>query len=102
MTRETTLGNLESYRLDATFSNTNTLQFVHSLAGSQSTRQTWKRARSLGFGSFGQVWQEALESEYSEWQYRAVKVCSRIQMQRAGIDYRRELSALAGLSSSQV
>ena len=102
MTREATLGDLENYRLDASFSDTETSQSVRSLAGSQSTRQIWKRTRSLGSGSFGQVWQEALESEHGDWQYRAVKVCSRIQMQRTGVDYRRELSALAGLSSSQV
>ncbi|MCJ1403823.1 hypothetical protein MMC11_007046 [Xylographa trunciseda] len=101
MDQEEVLADLEKHRLQAEFSSESTLQTVSSLDGGGVTKQTWKRARPLGFGTFGQVWQEAMESEYGDWHYRAVKVCSRAQMRRVGVDYRRELDAFAKLSTSQ-
>ena len=94
---------LEAYRLNASFGATQTIQFGFALDnGSHQTRQIWKRARALGSGSFGRVWQERLDSEGGDTQYRAVKVCSQVQMQRSSVNYRRELVALTVLSRSHV
>ena len=101
MDLQATLNDFESYRIDADFSDTATVQSALALTGQKIT-QTWKRVRPLGTGGFGQVWQESWQSENGDWQYRAVKVCSQAQMLPGSLDYKRELAALAALSSSRV
>ena len=90
------------YKLDATSHDGRTHQLVcRSLSGAGSW-QIWKRARSLGQGGFGHVWQESWEDEHGDRHFRAVKVCSHQKMQSARTDYKRELSALAAFSNSEV
>src|SRR6266498_3551497 len=60
----------------------------------------WYRKKPLGFGRFGEVWLEEEGSDAS--QTRAVKIIKKAQMLRDGIDYMRELKALAHFSKPKV
>jgi hypothetical protein len=62
--------------------------------------QKWYRKKSLGIGSFGEVWLEEEGSDAS--QMRAVKVIKKAQMLRHDIDYMRELNTLAHFSKPKV
>lgn len=66
----------EDYRLDVEFGDKCTLQRFRGSPSGANTWQTWSRARSLGQGAFGEVWQERWEDEHGDWHYRAVKICS--------------------------
>lgn len=102
MNLDKTAQEFEKYRLIVQIDNDHTLQLVREPYSDTTTWQRWKRRRDLGQGAFGQVWQEAREDEYGDWHYRAVKTCSERSMQAARIDYKRELSALAAFSNSEV
>lgn len=92
----------EKYKLNVEIQDGYTLQHVRDSTSGINTCQTWKRRRYLGHGTFGEVWQEGWEDEYGDWHYRAVKSCSERKMRDAKIDYKRELSALAAFSKSEV
>jgi hypothetical protein len=57
----------------------------------------WYREKYLGHGAFGDVWLEA-QRDADHVTKRAVKLLQKRRMQTVGIDYRRELLALAKLS----
>ena len=95
------LSAFEKFKLDAEFRDDCTLQCVKTSFSGPRTWQVWKRARLLGGGRFGKVWQESLEGPNGDWLYRAVKVCPQEEMKSAGVDYKRELSALAAFSASK-
>jgi len=92
---------LKGFLIDAQFHEDHTEQTLTLDEGRQS-QQIWKRGRALGKGSFGSVFQERWEDENGSFEYRAVKVCSLLSLKSSNIDFRRELSALAALSSPQV
>ena len=58
------------------------------------TVKRWTRKEKLGEGTFGTVWRE-VERDGSE---RAVKAVSKSLCLRKGVDYKRELAAMAKLS----
>jgi hypothetical protein len=60
----------------------------------------WYKKKSLGSGSFGEVWLEQENSDLA--QLRAVKAIKKAQMERVKIDYMRELTALAHFSKPKV
>ena len=92
----------EKYRLDAEARDDCAFQVVPDSVGGASTWKTWERKKLLGQGAFGEVWQEECKDKHGDWHYRAIKVCSKRKMQAAQVDYRRELSALAAFSRSEV
>jgi hypothetical protein len=92
----------EKHRLEVEVREDCTVQTVRDLLSGAITQQTWKRRRLLGHGGFGEVWQEGWEDKHGDWHYRAVKICSQRTMRVARIDYKRELSALAAFSRSEV
>lgn len=93
---------LEKYRLTVAVRDGCTSQLVRDSSSGVDAWQEWRRKRHLGQGSFGEVWQEVWEDEDGDWHYRAVKACSEEGMRAAQIDYKRELSALAAFSKSEV
>jgi hypothetical protein len=92
----------DAYRLDVEVRDEHTIQLVRDSSSGANTEQIWVRQKSLGHGGFGEVWQESWRDSRRDWHYRAVKICSEKKMQRAGVDYKRELSALAAFSESKV
>ncbi|KAK3344206.1 kinase-like domain-containing protein [Lasiosphaeria hispida] len=59
--------------------------------------EIWRRAQSLGNGTFGSVWLEELVSGNTPVRLRAVKKISK-QAKWAVVDYKRELEAMAKFS----
>jgi hypothetical protein len=92
----------EKYRLDVEIRDEGTVRLVRDSFGGANTWQTWTRRRSLGQGAFGEVCQEMWEDKHGDLHYRAVKTCSERKMRAARVDYKRELSALAAFSKSEV
>ena len=60
----------------------------------------WYRKRCIGYGMFGEVWLETCGE--GTMNQRAVKILSKPRMNKYGIDYTRELIALAKFSKLQV
>lgn len=102
MNLDDTAEEFEKYRLTVRVHAEQSLQLVPDHTNNTHEWQSWKRRRALGQGAFGEVWQEGWEDKYGDWHYRAVKSCSERMMQAARIDYKRELSALAAFSNSEV
>lgn len=92
----------ERYKLTVRVRDDCTLQLVRDPISGSDTWQKWKWRRDLGHGAFGEVWQEEFKDEHGDKHYRAVKLCSKRMMREAQIDYKRELSALAAFSRSEV
>ncbi len=61
--------------------------------------ERWDNVRPIGGGSFGEVWQQK-QSDSNE--QRAVKILRKHQMKSWGIDYEREIEALAKFDKAQV
>ena len=102
MTFNITTEDFERYRLNVEVRDEGTVQLILDSHSGASTQQTWIRRRPLGQGAFGEVWQERWEDKHGDWHYRAVKTCSERRMRAARVDYKRELSALAAFSKSEV
>lgn len=92
---------LEKYRLTVDVSNDHVIQHARDSTG-RATSQTWRQGRKLGQGGFAEVFQQVWEDEHDDVHYRAVKVCLERNMKNNKIDYKRELSALAAFSNSEV
>lgn len=92
----------ERYRLEVEALNGHHSQHVYDPVSKKSTWQVWMRKRPLGHGAFGEVQQEMWYDDSGDIHYRAVKICSEARMKSAQIDYKRELSALAAFSKSEV
>lgn len=66
--------------------------------------QRWERREDLGAGVFGEVHREELVAEHGNndrhatTKSRAVKVLRRRQLERMGVDYKRELEVLIHMS----
>jgi hypothetical protein len=102
MSLKTADEDFERYRLEVETRDDCTIQLVRDSLSRTDTWQIWSRKRSLGQGAFGEVWQESWEDKHGDWHYRAVKICSQRKMQAAKVDFKRELSALAAFSKSEV
>ncbi|KAH7171278.1 kinase-like domain-containing protein [Dactylonectria macrodidyma] len=61
-------------------------------------KETWRRGRELGNGTFGRVWQETCEAGPKCSQLRAVKEIPKDRTLSSSIDYARELEAMAKFS----
>ncbi|KAF7557839.1 hypothetical protein G7Z17_g357 [Cylindrodendrum hubeiense] len=62
------------------------------------TKETWRRGRGLGNGTFGRVWLETCEAGPKSSQLRAVKEIPKDRTLSSSIDYSRELEAMAKFS----
>ena len=71
---------------------------VHPNIGEQ-----WKRLQNIGGGTFGDVYLEELNQLLGEnRELRAVKIVDKQRMKVHGIDYKKELVALATFSKKEV
>ena len=61
--------------------------------------ERWDNVRPIGYGSFGEVWQQKRKSSNEQ---RAVKVLRKQQMKSWGINYEREIEALAKFDKAEV
>ena len=61
--------------------------------------ERWDNVRPIGYGSFGEVWQQTRKSSNEQ---RAVKVLRKQQMKSWGINYEREIEALAKFDKAEV
>lgn len=90
---------LDHFELDAVVTDQYTVHAKHQIDRAQGRQKTtvekrWIRGERLGAGGFGDVWLEtSVEGDRRET--RAVKVISKDAMKRSGIDYTKELLALA-------
>ncbi|MCJ1377232.1 hypothetical protein MMC17_000324 [Xylographa soralifera] len=64
----------------------------------QKIETKWYRKKLLGRGSFGQVYLESDSQVDENAQIRAVKILEKDDLQQAGVDWRKEVAALAKLS----
>lgn len=99
---------LDHFKLDAEVFPEYTLHTSYRTNRTRGLRKEkvetrWNRQRSIGQGSFGEVWLEVkFQGTGAATDKRAVKIINKIQMRTLKIDYRREISALAKFSKSQV
>lgn len=98
---------LDHFKLDAKFFPNYTLQTSYEPDNTRGRQKKkietkWFRTTTIGHGSFGEVWLETESQEEGKANQRAVKILNIRQMNAHGIDYRRELTALAKFSKSQV
>lgn len=96
------VSDFEKYKLPVQIRGDHTLQRTIDSTTGLTTWQTWRRGRSLGHGASGAVHQQVWEDEHHDLHYRAVKVCLVQTLQTTSIGYKRELSALAAFSNSEV
>ena len=61
--------------------------------------ERWHNVRPIGYGSFGEVWQQTRGGSNEQ---RAVKVLRKQQMRSWGINYEREIEALAKFDKAEV
>ncbi|KAL8744751.1 MAG: hypothetical protein Q9190_003049 [Brigantiaea leucoxantha] len=61
--------------------------------------ERWNQISLIGEGAFGEVW---LQQQVDTGSLRAVKALRKYQLKRQGIDYARELEALAKFKKSQI
>jgi hypothetical protein len=64
-------------------------------------KKKWCRDKKIGVGAFGRVWLEVVREGEHIISERAVKELRKDHLQEAGIDFGRELLALAKLSKVQ-
>ncbi|KAH6876349.1 kinase-like domain-containing protein [Thelonectria olida] len=62
------------------------------------TKETWRRGRELGNGTFGRVWLETCEDGPKTGRLRAVKEIPKELTPSSSVDYGRELEAIAKFS----
>lgn len=95
---------LDHYKLDADQIGDSVIHYSYRSDRSCGLRKVkmeerWDNVRPIGYGSFGEVWQQK-RSDSNE--HRAVKVLRKHQMRSWGIDYDREIEALARFDAAQV
>lgn len=97
---------LDHFKLDAEVHDQYTLHFVYKpnrvLGRREKVQTKWERGGELGEGAFGQVWQESCRETGGSLVSRAVKNIRKGRMKSYGIDYKKELLALAKFSKEEV
>jgi hypothetical protein len=97
---------IEHFKLDAQYHHDYTLQVSYAPNPAQGFRKVrvekrWQREKPLGFGTFGTVWLEVSREGEGVTAERAVKELRKGFLRQVGVDYGRELLALAKLSKVQ-
>jgi hypothetical protein len=64
-------------------------------------KKRWERDKKIGVGAFGRVWLEVVREGELVVSERAVKELGKDHLQACGIDFGRELLAMAKLSKVQ-
>ena len=95
---------LDHYKLDADQIGDSVIHYSYRSDRARGLRKVkveerWDNVRPIGHGSFGEVWQQK-QSDSNE--QRAIKVLRKHQMKSWGIDYEREIEALATFDKAQV
>lgn len=91
------------YKLQAECSESHVIHMLYVKDRSQSVQrvkveQRWDNVKRIGYGAFGEVWLQKGEKGAE----RAVKQLSKYRMEDLGIDYERELDALAKFNTPRV
>src|SRR5271163_23717 len=94
---------IDHFELEATYFPTFTIQICYESIPDQGlrkvkTQKRWQRGKIIGEGGFGSVWLEEYRKNDIIVQRRAIKEVRKRDMTRAGVNYRREVLALARLS----
>lgn len=93
---------IDRFKLDATYTLEYTLQISADNSLDQNAaggnEKKWFRERELGSGGFGTVWLEVNRESGGEPARRALKEVRKSPMRKWGIDYKRELLAMAKLN----
>lgn len=93
---------LQHFHLDAVISDECTTHIEYKVAQGLVPRKIekrwYRREEPIGRGSYGQVW---LEQEGKASNQRAVKIMEKVLMTRHGIDFKKEILALAKFSKPQ-
>jgi hypothetical protein len=94
---------IEHFKIDVQFCDDHVLhvEYVSDLVrGLRKARleRRWYTKQHIGNGSFGDVLLQVQREGHRDIADRAVKVIQKRRMRNVGIDYRRELLALAKLS----
>ncbi len=92
----------EIYRLQAECFDNHVIHTSYQSDRARNVRKVkierrWNDTTRIGHGSFGEVWLQT-----SDGDERAVKKLSKFRMEDLGIDYRRELDAMAWFSRPRV
>ena len=95
---------LDHYKLDAHQIGDSVIHYSYRSDRARGLRkirleERWDNVRPIGYGSFGEVWQQK-QSDSNE--QRAVKILRKHQMKSWGINYEREIEALARFNKAQV
>ncbi|KAK0512891.1 hypothetical protein JMJ35_004908 [Cladonia borealis] len=94
---------LDHYKLDADQIGDSVIHYSYRSDRARGLRKVkveerWDNVRTIGYGSFGEVWQQKRNDSN---EHRAVKVLRKHQMKSCGIDYGREIEALAKFNAAQ-
>jgi serine/threonine protein kinase len=105
MTSSQSLDLLEHFRQDAVVTAECTTHVEYKADRIRGIRREkvekrWYRQRAIGHGSFGDVWLEVRQEDNDD-EKRAVKIMNKGQMLGLGVDYKKELLALAKFSKLQ-
>ena len=95
---------LDHYKLDADQFGDSVIHYSYRSDRARGLRKVkveerWDNVRPIGYGSFGEVWQQKRNNSN---EHRAVKVLRKHQMKSWGINYEREIEALAKFNTAQV
>lgn len=95
---------LDHYKLDAEQIGESVIHCSYTSDRARGLRkvkleQRWDNVKPIGYGSFGEIWQQK-QSDSNE--QRAVKILRKRPMKSWGIDYEREIEALAKFDKAQV
>lgn len=95
---------LDHYKLDAHQIGDSVIHYSYRTDRACGLRklkveEKWDNVRPIGYGSFGEVWQQKRNSSNEQ---RAVKVLRKQQMKSWGINYEREIEALAKFDKAEV
>ena len=95
---------LDHYKLDAHHTGGSVIHYSYRTDLACGLRklkveERWDNVRPVGYGSFGEVWQQKRDSSNEQ---RAVKVLRKQQMKTWGIHYEREIEALAKFDKAEV
>src|SRR6201999_1323689 len=96
---------LEHFRQDAVVTAECTTHIEYQANRAQGIRREkvekrWDRKQLLGHGTFGEVWLE-VRQEDDDVKKRAVKIINKSRVLGLGVDYKKELLALAKFSKFQ-
>ena len=95
---------LDHYKLDANQIGDSVIHYSYRsdrACGHRKLKveERWDNVRPIGYGAFGEVWQQKRKSSNEQ---RAVKVLRKQQMKSWGINYEREIEALAKFDKAEV